>query len=375
MMVRRVLMLWIVVVACLVTAPVPIGAVPQDLPARLTDAEFWRLVTDFSEPNGFFNSDNLVSNEDTFQSVIPELTATVKPHGVYLGVGPDQNFTYIVALQPRMAFITDVRRGNLLVQLMYKALIELSADRVDFASRLFSRAKPARLAGNASPADLLLAVAAAPADEAAYQRNLRAITDILTARHGFALSAEDRAGIEFAYQNFFAAGPQLTFVSNGGGGGRSRYPSYMELQVATDLAGVSHAYLATDARFQTLKVMQERNLIVPLVGNFAGPTAIRRVGAYLREHGATVTAFYTSNVEQYLFQDRLWEAFRANVAMLPLDGTSTFIRSCFNSCSSPGGPRAVTLLDSMSDLLRDVAAGRVQSYWDVLNHSHRALAP
>ena len=109
------------------------------LPSRLTDGEFWRLIEDISEPNGFFRSENLVSNEDTFQFVIPDLQRIVKPNGVYLGVGPDQNFTYIVALRPRIAFITDVRRGNLHLHLMYKALFELSADRAEFLSRLFSR--------------------------------------------------------------------------------------------------------------------------------------------------------------------------------------------------------------------------------------------
>jgi hypothetical protein len=107
------------------------------------------------------------------------------------------------------------------------------------------------------------------------------------------------------------------------------------------------------------------------VGNFAGPRALRRVGAYVREHGATVTAFYTSNVENYLFQDRLWDDFRANVATMPLDETSTFIRSCFNNCSAPGGARAVSLLDSMTGLLADAAAGKILAYWDVLSHSRR----
>ena len=56
-----------------------------------------------------------------------------------MGVGPEQNFTYIVATKPSMAFIVDVRRGNLDLQLMYKALFELSADRAEFVSRLFSQ--------------------------------------------------------------------------------------------------------------------------------------------------------------------------------------------------------------------------------------------
>src|SRR5205814_381591 len=65
------------------------------------------------------------------------------PQGrVYMGVGPEQNFTYIVALKPKIAFIIDIRRGNLDLQLMYKALFELSKDRAEFVSRLFSRRRP-----------------------------------------------------------------------------------------------------------------------------------------------------------------------------------------------------------------------------------------
>src|SRR5436190_22151653 len=35
----------------------------ESLPARLSDQEFWRLTEDLSEPNGYFQSDNLLSNE------------------------------------------------------------------------------------------------------------------------------------------------------------------------------------------------------------------------------------------------------------------------------------------------------------------------
>ena len=105
---------------------------PESLPQRLSDAEFWRLTIDLSEPNGSFRSENLVSNEHTYQYVIPSLIKTVKPGGVYLGVAPDQNFTYMIAVQPKLAFIVDIRRGNLLQHLMYKAIFELSTDRADF---------------------------------------------------------------------------------------------------------------------------------------------------------------------------------------------------------------------------------------------------
>src|SRR6187402_1670366 len=117
-------------------APVPPAAA---LPERLTDQEFWKLIGDLSEPGGSFRSDNLLSNEVWLQYVIPDLLNVAKPGRVYMGVGPEQNFTYIAALKPAMAFIVDVRRGNLQMHLMYKALFEMSADRPDFVSRLFSR--------------------------------------------------------------------------------------------------------------------------------------------------------------------------------------------------------------------------------------------
>ena len=135
------------------------AAVPGHLPSRLGDQEFWALVTELSEPGGSFRSDNLLSNESRLQLVIPDLLKTVKPGGVYVGVGPEQNFTYIAALQPSMAFIVDIRRGNLQLHLMYKALFELSADRADFVSRLFSRQEPDGLRASSTPSEIFDAYA------------------------------------------------------------------------------------------------------------------------------------------------------------------------------------------------------------------------
>src|SRR6478735_4636388 len=83
-----------------------------------------------------FVTDNIVSNEIALQDVLPELERTHR--GAYIGVGPEQNLTYITALEPSIAFVVDLQRGNMLLHLMYKALIELSADRADFLSRLFA---------------------------------------------------------------------------------------------------------------------------------------------------------------------------------------------------------------------------------------------
>src|SRR5215471_11667363 len=96
------------------------------LPARLADEEFWNIVSDFSEPGGYFRSDNFLSNETGYQNVIPGLLKSLAPGGVYMGVGPEQNFTYIAALEPKIAFIIDIRRQNMLELMMYRAFFELS---------------------------------------------------------------------------------------------------------------------------------------------------------------------------------------------------------------------------------------------------------
>ena len=127
--------------------------------------------------------------------------------------------------------------------------------------------------------------------------------------------------------------------------------------------------------------MEERNLIVPLTGNFAGDKALRSVGTWTRDHGATITTFYVSNVEQYLFrQDDEAERFYRNVATLPIDSTSTFIRS-----STLGGGfggvlggkfrqqsgRSLQMIASIRETLAAFAAGQLLTYFDALMLSHQ----
>jgi hypothetical protein len=74
------------------------------------------------------------------------------------------------------------------------------------------------------------------------------------------------------------------------------------------------------------------------------------VGEYLTGTGATVSAFYLSNVEEYLRQDGRLKVFCANAATLPVDDASVFIRSARSGTSDFGfelgselGPMAAQL--------------------------------
>lgn len=329
------------IVACLgVLGGLPLARVAfvtaaDPLPDRISDAEFWQLVTSISEPSGTFRSDNLLSNEIHFQKALPSLIQRTRPGRAYLGVGPEQNFTYALALRPAITFVVDLRRANLDLHLLYKAIFELSTDRAEFVSRLFSRPRPLGLGSRASVGEIFAAVSASGPREAAYTQNMSDIRNQLLGRHRLALPDSDLSNIEIIYRTFFTQGPAIRYSPNGSFGGTTQ-PTYAELMAATDEMGNARGFLASEAAFTQVKDLQSRNLIVPVVGDFAGPKAIRAIGQYLRDKGAMVSAFYLSNVEEYLVPDGVWRDFCANVATLPLDETSTFIRSV--RLEEPGTP-------------------------------------
>jgi hypothetical protein len=290
-----------------------------ELPERLADRAFWNLVVDASEPGGYFRSQdvtNLTSNELGFQLVIPELIRRTTAGGVYLGVGPEQNFTYIAAVRPKMAIIVDIRRGNLGMQLLYKAVFEMSADRADFVAMLFARPRPRGVGPASTAAELFRALDETEPSETLYREHLTAIEHRLLRIHRFPLRPSDLAAIRTIYQTLYYSGVAVR-----------PYPTYADLMTATDPEGVARGFLESEESFTFLKDLESRNLVIPVVGDFAGPKAIRAIGAYLKASGGTVSAFYLSNVEQYLYQDGKWDAFCRNAATLPLDSTSTFIRS------------------------------------------------
>jgi hypothetical protein len=326
--------------AGLVTAAVLTAAPGRPAPpASLTDAAFWRLSADSSEPGGYFRSQditNLTSNEMQMQFVIQDLVARTRPGGVYLGVGPEQNFTYIAAIRPSMAIIFDLRRGNLDLQLMYKAIFELSKDRADFVAMLFAKSRPAGLTPASTADQLFAAIGSSASSEALYRANLKAIEADLTTTHALPLSANDLQGLETVYQTFYWSGFAVR-----------PSPTYAELMLQRDGGGVERSFLASEDRYLVLRDLEQHNLVVPVVGNFEGPKAIRAIGAYLHGAGATVEAFYLSNVEQYLAS---WDTFCRNVAALPLDPHSTFIRSAQGGGYRPGGG-FVSSLGSMADVV------------------------
>jgi hypothetical protein len=311
--------------ACLVIGSLLSAPLRAQAPSALSDSAFAQLIASVSEPPGFFDTDNLISNEDSYLHVVGTLKRLGITGGAYLGVGPDQNFSYIAAIHPRIAFIVDVRRENLLEHLLFKSIFAQSRNRLEYLCLLFGKTPPADTAGwGARDAAALLAyIDGARGDTAAGTQVRNQLK-----RLAVPLSPEDLTTIDRFHRTFIAQGPALRF--NTFGRAPQPYdPTYRQLLLQTDRTGRQSSYLAHEDDFQVVRSLESRNLVVPVVGNFGGPKALEAVGVWLREHKETVSAFYTSNVEQYLFRDGLFGHFEQSVSRLPRAPHSVLLRSFF----------------------------------------------
>ncbi|HMG33164.1 MAG TPA: hypothetical protein VKM94_04430 [Blastocatellia bacterium] len=335
----------------------------------LSATEFSRLVRDFSEEGGYFNSDNFTSNETAYLTVVEKLRQLGGTGGAYVGVGPEQNFTYIAKVRPRIAFIIDIRRQAIIQHLMYKAVFHLAPDRVQFLSKLFSRPLTKDAPKTTSTTgEMLTYFTRTPGDEKIYDSNLAAIRKAIEQDFQFPLSKEDQTSLEYVYKSFYKEGLEISFRLDGNWNG-GYFPSLKDLILETDLAGKQGNFLASNEDYDFVRGMHARNLIVPVVGDFGGKKALVAVGDYLKKSGMTVTAFYTSNVEQYLFESGSFSAFANNVRKFPLNERSLFIRSVSARYSHPAqlpGHRSTTLLQQISVFLKEFDAGKYGSYRDMM---------
>ena len=268
--------------------------------------DFWKLRSDMSEPGGYFRiADNFTSNEREVGQLMTLLRTRGVQGGVYLGVGPEQNFSYIAAIRPAMAFIVDIRRQAAMQHLLFKAIFELSTDRADFVSLLFSKPRPADLGASTAIQDIWNAYARVATDSAMAATHAARITSHLTVVHAFPLAEDERQEVKWVLDAFVGLGPAISTRGSGGGGGGGSGGTFAELTGwAFDATGQPQSFLSTEENFRHVKALHEKNLIVPITGDFGGSKALRAIGAYVTAQGARISAFYVSNVEQYLVPRR-----------------------------------------------------------------------
>lgn len=319
----------------------------SSLPDSLTETEFGELIQDVSGPGGDFHTDNFISNESAYLHPLPILRKLDISRGVYVGVGPEQNFAYIGTLTPKMAFIVDIRRNNMLQHLMYKALFALSDTRAVFLSKLLSkplykdlphisrlfRRTPAWITADreATIGELIEYFDSIAPEEDLYNENIKQIMGLVRA-YGFD-TPNDISAVEYVYRAFYQRQLDIRYDLLGSAGKQLREaPDLRDLLQATTTDGELASFLANEQIFRYLREMQSRNLIVPVVGDFAGGQALRAITDYVKAHDATISVFYTSNVEDYLIAAGYTTFLRyiENIERFPTDESSVFIRSFAN---------------------------------------------
>ncbi|HEY7569639.1 MAG TPA: hypothetical protein VH762_18795 [Gemmatimonadaceae bacterium] len=350
-----------------------LDATGLDSKARV-DSAFVARVARLSEPAGYFDSDNLISNESSYLHPVGALRALNVRGGAYIGVGPDQNFSYMAAVRPRIAYLIDIRRDNLLQHLMFKAFFERARNRLEYLCYWLGYAPPSdskRWTGRRIEDIIALLDSTKPNAEAALQDRNAMLARVQS--YGVPLDARDRATLERFHSAFQNERLDLRFTSLGRPP-RAGYPSLRELILERDLTGKRASYLASEADWRFLKDLQTRGLVVPVVGDLAGRHALAAIGRDAAALGVDVSALYVSNVEQYLWRDGTFAQFAENTAGLPRNARSVLIRSYFGrNFGTPhplardnGASLSTQLMQSLNDFAARQAAGGWGSYWDLV---------
>ena len=296
-------------------------------------SSFAARIERLSEEGGDFDTDNLISNERSYLEVVPALKAAGVAGGAYIGVGPDQNFSYIAQVRPAVAFIVDIRRDNLLLHLLFKAIFAAAPTRIEYLAVLTGRPAPERPeAWRDASLDRIIGYVdgARPNPDAMRQRERR-LHDAI-AGFGVSLSEADFNTIERFHHTFSNAGLSLKFESRGRPA-RDVYPTFRDLLVATDRAGRPWSYLASERDYQFVRSLEMQDLVVPVIGDLGGTHALASIADLMRQRGDRLSAFYISNVETYLYGGK-YPQFIKNLDRLPKDARSVIIRSVFRASVS-----------------------------------------
>jgi hypothetical protein len=325
------------------------------------------MIAELSEKEGAFFADTPLSNEDGYGAAIPWLERSAgREPSVYLGVGPEQNLTFIARAKPELAFVVDLRRANLLLHVLYKSMFADSTTPSQWLLLCLGR-RPAPLVDEPSPEAWLVAIRAVAKDRTVHEALLERTLARMTGTWGMALEPGDAAALSRLLATFFERDLQLRYETTDH---NDEFPSFSELLLAKDEQGHALHFLADPGAFAALKKFEAEDRLLPIVGNFAGEHALGAIGDTLRRLNRKLGVLYASNVEEYLLIDEQWGQWQSNVARLPRTSDALLLRSAMSHDGRAGsGARAHWSLQvtPLEQLVQRAAAPR--SYRDLFEGS------
>jgi len=325
------------------------------------DQSFGSILRALSEPETGPAADNLVSNEDSYPRIAADVAEQCPRDGVYLGVGPDQNFTILAHAAPRLAFVLDFRRRNLLLHLLHKALFSLSATRVAYLSRLTARV-PVGLPDDPDAEQLVAAFSAARFDR---QRLTVTIAEVAKVLQPLDVVADsDWAQIATIQAKLAGPGMNARFLA------LPMYPTFGRLVTTTDRRGALAHVLASDALYRTVRDLQRGDRLIPLVGDFGRPRCLTKLGDWLRTQTLRVALLYISDVEFFLLRAGRLKSYAANLAALPWADGALIARTSTREIKHPErmpGDSSTTIVRPVALFLQAVEAEKVRSVDDLFH--------
>jgi hypothetical protein len=320
---------------------------------------FARLISELSSRETGPAADNLLSNEDSYPRVATELARLAPSGSTYLGVGPDQNFTLIAHARPDLAFILDYRRRNLRLHLVHKALLTLADDRVGYLNRLTARA-PSGLARDASTEDMIAAFRAAPFSRSRLDES---IADVARTLKPLGV-VEDGEWSDIATIQAKLAGPGLEarFLA------LRMYPTLARQIGTTSRDGRPGHFLASEMLYRVVRDLHRSDRIVPLVDDFAEPSALQGLGRWLLREGRKLGVIYVSDVEFFLLRSGRFDAYAANLAQLPRAEGAVIVRTSTREIEHPerdAGDSSTTIVRPLDRFLDIAKAGGIKGVDDL----------
>lgn len=309
---------------------------------------------------------NLVSNELGFQNVIPYFQQNIEVHGIYIGVGPDQNFTYISSTRPAFAFIIDIRKENQLLHYLFKACFELASSSQEYLSLLFSKPLVNRLS---SLRDIVYNFSKIEGDRNIFDKNWILLSQIIQ-KYREGVSKIEMEKIHSIYNNYFEYHLMLRTRDDAESWQGWPYPTYKDYLLTTDPFGHCWNFLNDESSFLWLKNMQIKNRIVPIIGDLTGKKALKAIADFAVQRGKKISTVYVSNSEKYIFNNHLFNQYMINITHLPIAERSLLIRAVANRPEQlhpefREGQIVSSVAQRIKSFIQLYKNSQYNTYWDV----------
>jgi hypothetical protein len=315
---------------------------------------FGQLVNELSEPETGPPADNLISNEDSYPRVAGALAKQAPPGGVYLGVGPDQNFSLIAHARFSQAFIADYRRRNMLLHFMHKALFTLANDRVSYLSLLTARTPAKGFGKQPTGVELVNAFGGVELDRGRLEASVR---DVATLLKPFGIVKDDEWK-SLAQLQAKLAGPGMNarFLA------LKMYPTFGQM-----ISTPGH-FLTDDGLFEAIQSRQRNDQIVPIVADFSRPDGLRRLRDYLSQTGQKLSVLYISDVEFFLLRNGRWNSYISTLKQMPWADGAVIVRTSTREIKHPervAGDSSTTIISRAATFLDRASKGQIRSVDDL----------